>query len=218
MGSEWNYGDAYLRHPCDAGTVIFEDGSRLRAHDIFRPLPEFMREADLIFTDSPWNTGNMKSFYTKANEVPPEDRFEAFVARLFRCIFYIHPKTTYLEIGKEYLADYIMEMRKIYKYVTFYNSSYYHRRSNHCYIVRGSDKAARPKLDDIDEEDVISQVIASEGTVIGDLCMGRGLVAMAALSAGKRFVGTELNPKRLSVAVERLHDAGLKYHIEEDQT
>ena len=39
---------------------------------------------------------------------------------------------------------------------------------------------------------------------IGDLCMGRGLVGVNAYKNGKRFVGTELNHKRLAVLLERI--------------
>jgi DNA modification methylase len=119
-----------------------------------------------------------------------------------------------LEIGKEYLAVFITKMQEIYKYVTFYNSSYYHKNDNLCYIVRGSRKAKKPKLDGIDEEDIITWVCENESyTCIGDLCMGRGLVACAAYRTGKKFVGTELNHKRLSVALERLKKLGGKYNV-----
>ena len=56
----------------------------------------------------------------------------------------------------------------------------------------------------MDEEDIISAVAENEEGCIGDLCMGRGLVACAAARNGKPFVGTELNPKRLAVCLERL--------------
>jgi hypothetical protein len=211
---EWNYGDAYLRHPCDGGAVVFEDGSVVKAHDIFDALPGFMHRADLIFTDSPWNTGNLKSFYTKAGIDPTGQEFERFYRRLFECIAEIRPKTCYLEIGKEHLADYIIEMRKLYSHVTFYNSTYYHRPENRCYIVRGGKKSGRLKLDDVDEEDAIMQICRDEDyECVGDLCMGRGLVGMAAHSAGRRFVGTELNHKRLSVLVEAV-SKNMSYYID----
>lgn len=209
---EWNYGDAYIRHPCDGKTVLFEDGSIVKPHDIYNPLPEFMKTADLIFTDSPWNQGNIRSFYTKAGLDPEELDFNRFVEVLFVRVREIHPKICYLEIGKEFLADYIQKMRGIYKYVTFYNSTYYHKSENLCYVVRGSNKAAHPKLDGMDEEDIIRWVCQNETyNVIGDLCMGRGLVGRYAADAGKRFVGTELNHKRLSVLLETMSKKGIKY-------
>lgn len=102
-------------------------------------------------------------------------------------------------------------MRKIYKYVTLYNSTYYHKRENICYIVQGSKKRKNWHYDWMDEEDIISNVAKNEEyEYIGDFCMGRGLVAVSAAKNGRKFVGTELNPKRLAVCVERLHKIGLE--------
>jgi len=211
----WNYGDAYLRHPIERGKAIFTDGSCLMVNNIFSPLPDFMRQADLLFVDPPWNKGNMTSFYTKADMMPPSETYEDFYARLFECIKEIGPEVCYLEIGKEHLADFVVEMRKLYKKVTFYNSSYYHKRDNRCYIVRGWRHGKPPRLDDMDEEDIIEWVCQHETyQCIGDLCMGRGLVAVNAYKSGKQFVGAELNHKRLSVALETLSTIGANYKIE----
>ena len=96
-------------------------------------------------------------------------------------------------------------MRKQYKYVTFYNSSYYHDKNKICYIVRGSKNFRKPRLDYMDEENIIEWICANEDyECIGDLCIGRGLVAVNAYKNNKRFVGTELNHKRLSVLVEKI--------------
>ena len=55
----------------------------------------------------------------------------------------------------------------------------------------------------MDEEDAISYICENEDyTSIGDLCMGRGLVAINAYRNNKKFVGTELNYKRLSVPIK----------------
>ena len=199
---KFDYGNAYLEYPVDDFT--FPDGSRLKAHNIFDQTPDFMKEADLLFVDPPWNQGNLRSFYTK-NEDILEDTFEDFYKRLFQVIKEINPRIAYVEVGKEYLADFIMEMRKLFKYVTFYNSSYYHSQKNHCYVIRGSDKAKKPRLDGLDEEDIIEWICQNEAyEIIADPCMGQGLVAFYASQAGKRFVGTEMNPKRVAVARRRV--------------
>lgn len=213
---KWDYGDAYKRHPIDTGTAVFSDGSKLKCHDIFNPLPEFMHEADIVFVDSPWNKGNLRAFYTKAEIEPPETEYTKFYTRLFGCIKEINPKTAYCEIGKEYLADFIVEMRKLYKYVTFYNSTYYHNTKNLCYVVRGSEKRNIMRLDGMDEEDIIEWICANEKyDCIADPCMGRGLVAINAAKNGRKFLGTELNHKRLSVALESLNHMGYDYKKED---
>jgi hypothetical protein len=209
--SDWNYGDAYLRHPI-SDAVEFEDGSIVKVHNIFDPLPDFMKAADLMFVDPPWNLGNLNTFYTKAGRGDYQTDFELFYKRLFECIGEIMPKTCYVEIGKEYLAEFIIQMKLLYRSVTFYNSSYYHRRSNMCYIIRGSSKHKKLPLDYMDEEDIIEWICANENySCIGDLCMGRGLVGVNAYKNGKRFVGTDINHKRLSVLLERLRKQGLEY-------
>lgn len=210
--ADWSYGGAYERHPCETGLIVFEDGSTLKTHDINDGCPGFMKQADIIFTDSPWNTGNLRSFYTKAGK-EMQHAFGAFRVSLFDRIQEVNPRVCYLEIGKEFLPEFVLEMRRLYKYVTFYNSSYYHRAENHCYIVRGSNKARPvPKLDGMDEEDVVAWVCENEEyDCIGDFCMGQGLVAVNAAKNGKRFVGTELNHKRLAVTIERVTELGLTY-------
>lgn len=203
-----------MRHPVQDGIVRFEDGSMVKVHNIFEPLPAFMREADLIFVDPPWNLGNLNSFYTKADRTDYQTDFAVFYHRLFECIAEIGPKTCYIEVGKEHLGEFLLETKKLFRYVTFFNSTYYHRKTNLCYVIRGSSSRAKPQLDGMDEEDIIAWICEHENfSCIGDLCMGKGLVGLYAHENGKRFVGTELNHKRLAVLVEKLHENGLKYEI-----
>jgi len=214
---KWNYGDAYLRYPIEGKTVIFDDGSIVQPHDIFDPLPEFMKQADLIFVDPPWNLGNLNSFYTKAQRQDKQDSFERFYKRLFECIGEISPRTCYIEVGKEYLAEFVIETKCLFPAVTFYNSSYYHDKNKMCYVIRGAQKRKKLPLDYMDEEDIIAWVCEHEDyECIGDLCMGRGLVGINAYKNGKRFVGTELNHKRLAVLVERLAKMGCQYNLRSD--
>jgi hypothetical protein len=216
--AKWNYGDAYLRHPIGENQIaVFENGSTLKVHNIFDPLPEFMLNADLVFVDPPWNLGNINSFYTKADRTDYVDGFKVFYQRLFICINKIKPLVCYVEVGKEYLSEFIYEMKKLYKHVTFYNSTYYHKKENLCYVIRGSAKRKKLPLDYIDEEDIIEWICGNEDyTCIGDLCMGLGLVGIYAHKNDKRFVGTELNHKRLSVLIEKLSKEGYNYTLKED--
>ncbi|HQQ66921.1 MAG TPA: hypothetical protein PLO55_12375 [Thermotogota bacterium] len=203
---EWNYGDAYKRYPIPDEGWQFDNGSIVKTHDIFAPLPEFMKKTEVIFVDPPWNIGNLNSFYTKANIADKQKDFERFYNRLFSCIEEINPAQTFIVIGKQYLAEFILKMKSLYRYVTFYNSSYYHKQSNICYIVHGAVRhMKRLPLEYLDEEDAIKWICDRMSFEwIGDLCMGRGSVGYYAWKAGKKFVGTELNHKRLSVLVERI--------------
>lgn len=203
---EWVYGNAYARHPIRLGErAVWPDGSCVALHDLYQPSPSFMREADLLVMDPPWNLGNLRSFYTKAGRVDHPDAFTPFLGALFDRVAEIRPTICYIEMGKEHLADVILAMRQHFRAVTFFNSTYYHRATNQCYWVRGGPKRVARPLDGMDEADVIQWVAThEEGTCVGDLCLGRGLVAQAAQKAGRRFVGTEINPNRLAVALERL--------------
>ena len=216
---KWNYGDAYLRHPIVEGQiVVFKDGSMLKVHNIFDPLPEFMLSADLVFVDPPWNRGNLNSFYTKAGRDDYQDSFKPFYKRLFECIAEIDPRTCYVEIGKEYLGEFLLEMKQLYRAVTFYNSTYYHSKDKLCYVVRGSSRRKKLPLDYMDEEDIIAWICENENyNCVGDLCMGRGLVGTNTYKNGKRFVGTELNHKRLSVLIERMAKSGVSYKLIEEE-
>ena len=214
MTNKWEYGGSYLGYPVIDGCIVFNDGSIVQTHDIFDPIPRFMTQADLMFIDPPWSIGNMKSFYTKAGLVNRQNTFECFYKRLFVCIADISPTICYVEVGKEYLAEFILEMKRIYRVVTFYNSTYYHSQKNCCYVVRGSNKREKINLDGIDEENIISWICENENyECIGDLCIGRGLVGVNAYRNGRRFVGTELNHKRLSVLVEAMVKLGATYTI-----
>ena len=220
--TDWNYGNAYQRHPIEEGeTAIFDNDSMLKAHNIFNPLPNIMLKADLLFIDPPWNLGNINSFYTKADRDDHLKDFELFYKRLFECIAEINPHTCYIEIGKEYLAEFIMELKKQFKYVKFYNSTYYHKKGSLCYVIRASNNYRRKKLpfDYMDEENIIEWVCENEEyNCIGDLCMGLGLVGLNAYKNSKKFVGTELNRKRLAVLIEEIVKTGGKYKIEGAET
>lgn len=205
MSERWDYGGAIERYPIQPGEVWRNGESRVAVNDLFHGLPKFMCEADLIFVDPPWNIGNLNSFITKAGRDNYRDDFREFYTALFRHIAEIAPHTCYVEVGKEYLDEFLAEMKKLFRYVTFYNSSYYHRKENLCYVIRGSRKAKKPKLDYMDEEDIIAWVCENETyDCIGDPCIGRGLVAVNAHKHGRKFVGCELNPKRLAVLLERI--------------
>ena len=132
--------------------------------------------------------------------------FAAFTSSLWLCLDTIRPQHLFLEMGKEYLADYILDARKRWKYVTFYNATYYHKQENKCYIIHATNDHKRrryPELEDRDEADAIQWICTKHPyQCIGDLCMGKGLVGKHAYLAGKRFVGTELNPKRLACLVD----------------
>jgi len=185
------------------------NNSFVKVHDIFDPLPSFMHKADCVFTDPPYNQNLCTNFCYKKGAVlssKNNTQFDAFTNRFFMCVKEINPKFLFIEMGKEYLSWYIEECKKRYKYVTFYNSTYYKKKENKCYVIHATNifkKRRYKELEDLDEEEIIKWICAHhEYKCIGDLCMGTGLVGKHAYLNGKSFVGTELNKKRLAILID----------------
>jgi hypothetical protein len=203
--SNWEYGGVYRNYDM-SGPIALPNGSMVQVCDwTVDRLPYFMGAADTLFIDPPWNIGNVKSFYTKAGKQATHADFIGFCNKLRLVIDEINPATVFLEMGKQYLGWWLERLALPFKSVTFYNSTYYHRQRNKCYVIQASNvlKKRYATLEDQDEEDIIAWLCANhEYNCIGDPCMGRGLVGRHAYLQGRRFVGTELNPKRLAVLVD----------------
>lgn len=205
--TEWKYGDAWERFPILPGEVWRAGTGRVAVHDIFEPLPAFVTDADLMFVDPPWNLGNLNCFYTKAGRTDYQTDFGRFAGRLFECVAEIAPATCYIEIGRQNVDDWQARLATLYPLVERWDVVYY-RKHPTC-IIRGSDAPAMVDLTGMDEADCIDLVARVEGyKVIGDLCMGRGLVGVAAFRAGRSFVGTELNQRRLACLLDKIARRG----------
>lgn len=203
--TRWRYGDAWEQFPMQMGEVWrVGEQSRVMAWNLMDGLPNFMRAADLLVIDPPWSTGNLKSFYTKAGRSDYQE-YTRFLDALFVRIQEIAPTTLYLEMGNQHV-----EM--VYERLPFpikqrWPVVYY--RKNPCWFLRGSHNAADHDFTGMDEARMIGLIAQIEHyQVIGDLCMGRGLVGMAAFKQGKPFVGTELNPRRLACLLQKVAKAG----------
>lgn len=206
--TKWKYGDAWEYFPIEPGQVWgLPDGSRVAVHDIFEPLPEFMLFADLVFVDPPWNQGNINAFYTKAGRGDYQE-FNNFVDVLFLRLSEINAATTYIEIGRQYVGSLYKRLGGQYRYLQRWQVVYY--RKYPTWLIRGSHVGEIAyDFTGIDEARCI-QIIAEIETyrVMGDPCMGQGLVGLAAHRVGKPFVGTELNKRRLANLLQRLAKKG----------
>ena len=103
---------------------------------------------------------------------------------------------------------YTREFGAIYKNILCKQSYYYGNKSQKCNILIFSNEEIPQPLKELpfmDEEKVVEYICKNiEYLCIGDLCMGKGLVGYYSNKYGKKFVGTELNPKRLAVCCERV--------------
>lgn len=204
---KWLYGKAWEKFPIEAGEVWgLDNGSRVAVHDLFEPLPAFMRP-DLLFVDPPWNLSNINSFYTKAERSDYLKDFSAFANVLFERIGELAPHTAYIEIGKQNVEDFCKRLGGLYPCLQRWPVVYY--RKHPTWIIRGGRTAIDADFTGIDEARCIEIIARIENYfVMGDLCMGRGLVGLAAYAAGKPFVGTELNKRRLACLLAALAHRG----------
>ena len=180
--------------------------------DITKHLPRFMLAADMIYTDPPWNLGNLNGYYTKAGLADYFEAFGSFADALFCRIREISPAVCYLEIGKQNARDFEARLRDLFPVVQVWEILYYRRHP--CYLLRGARTETAADFTGMDDTATPLAAISSEGeavSCVGDLCTGQGLTAVAAHKLGKRFVGTELNRRRMAVTIDRTNKLGCGY-------
>lgn len=214
-GSKWKYGDSWERYPITEGEIWSHapTGSRIAVADIRDPLPPFMYQADMIYTDPPWSKGNANSFVTKAGLDSYVDSFDEFMDTLFGQIGKIRPNVCYLEVGKQHRQDFKDRLAEQFPTLQEWQITYY--RKHPCYLLRAA-TALAPMIEadftGLDDEVTPTWAIGIEHpTCVADLCTGRGLTLLAAHQCGARFVGTELNRRRLAVAIDRAAKQGVAY-------
>lgn len=203
MDEKFKYGNLCDKYDM-TGDIHVGTGT-LRVHDIFNPLPDFMKQADVVFSDPPCSKANINSFYTKAELEAEQESYEPFHNRFWEVIDEIHPRTIFIEVFKSNRDKFIEEAQKRFPHVKVYQSMYYNKPSNKCWIIQASSEEFDMPFEGIDEEKVIAYICSNyEYSCIADPCMGKGLVAFYSNKNNKPFVGTELNKYRLAVCVDRI--------------
>lgn len=200
---KFNYGDFYLKYNM-TGEIQIGTGL-VQVHDIYYGTPEFLLQADCLFTDPPCSKGNLKSFYTKA-EMLLQKTYEAFNNALFQSIDEINPQYLFIEVFKSNKDIIEQLVNDRYSNVSVTQSYYYHDKSKVCWIVQGTNQNLY-EIPYLDEQYIIEHICrVVDFGCIADPCMGRGLVGFYANKYNKKFVGTELNSKRLAVLIERINN------------
>lgn len=213
---KWRYGDSWEKFPIE-DLAFINNKSVVKVHDIFNSFPAFLKQADLLIIDPPWNQGNLTSFYTKAY-IDAYRFFDKFLDRLFYYISLISPQKCYLEMGKQFVYNVSRRLHNQFPFCTIFPVYYYRTRPS--FFLCGSMKNNSHYLDlsEKDEMDCIEMICKEETySCVGDLCMGRGAVGLAAYEAGKPFVGTELNKRRLAVLLDKLSSKGAQITLKEDK-
>ncbi len=209
--ANWKYGDSWEKYPIEEDE-IWQDPmsqSNIAVADLRNQLP-FEIKTEMVYMDSPWSKGNVNSFITKAGMSNYIDSFEYFMDCLFGHIKKIDPSVCYLEIGKQHKEDFIVRLASIYSCVEEWEIRYY--KKNPCYLVRGADFITDTDFTGLDDEVTPLKAIQTEKpSSVSDLCTGRGLTLLAAHKFGAKFYGTELNKRRLAVAIDKAAKTGVYY-------
>lgn len=211
---KWEYGGAYQNVDM-RGIIELQNNSMLKVCDLTVEMPPFMYDADTLFIDPPCNQGNLRSFHTKADK-DLAYHFDTFEKCLFERIGEIKPDYLFLEVFKSNRERFEAKCRAMFGSVEVYRSMYYNRPKNICWVLHCTDREENRRydvLEGMDEEKIIKWLCKNHKyNCIGDLCMGKGLVGRYAHENGKRFVGTELNEKRLAILVDHIKN-GTKWTV-----
>ena len=70
MNEKWEYGGSYVSYPIKPAVPYTIDENIIMVHDLTEELPDFMKKADILFIDPPWNLRNLNTFYMKARLMP----------------------------------------------------------------------------------------------------------------------------------------------------
>jgi len=209
------YGKSWEKYPIEENEKWVDKNtqSELIVKDILKGLPESMYDVDMFYFDPPWSQSNITCFLTKAGKQYRID-YNEFIDVIFMYIENIQPKVVYMEIGKQNLNMILNKFNDIFEYVQHWQIKYY--KKNPCYLIRGSNHSI-VDVDFTDLDDSITPFIAIENekdlhvNVIGDFCTGQGLTALAALENNKRFIGVELNKRRMAVTIDKCNKKGANY-------
>lgn len=189
----------------------------VQVHDITQPMPDFMLQADVVFCDPPCSPGNLHSFYTKADKNCHPNTLSELNESILNYLIKLNPKICFIEtfVSNNWLFGALLELFPNVKKI---ESTYYHRKENNCWITAAwrkdydFDIKKWAALEGTDEQDVIRWICENvDYDCIADPCMGLGLVGWYANKCGKKFVGTELNPKRLAVLVDGITTGKYKH-------
>jgi hypothetical protein len=157
----------------------------------------------LVYSDPPWNQGNVNSFRTKAGLGRAEHTWLDLYSHA-RALAGVAP--CFLEGGVRQAPEVqaMLAGRVPFRHVIRQWPITYYRRQRAVLHYTGPDPGALDPSG-LDDDDTPVYVLARfpAGTV-GDPCAGRGLTSRAAEAAGWASVNTELHPARVSAALARL--------------
>ena len=206
------YGNSWEKYPIQDNETWADKktGSSVTVCDITKSLPIHMLTADMIYSDPPWALGNANCFITKAGQDNYLNKFSEFSAPFFSRIAEISPAVCYVEIGKQNLQLFKDKLSGLFQVIQEWEIMYY--KKHPCFLLRGGVSPQAYDFTALDDTKTPEIAIKAENpSCVADLCTGQGLTAVAAYHFGRQFVGTELNRRRLAVAIDRVNKLGGRY-------
>lgn len=211
----WTYGNHWERFPIRPGEIWQAGQHRVICADITKLDPVALLGApDLIYVDPPWNQGNVASFYTKAGQ-KGQGSFTELREALMRT--FQAARVVWAEMGKQHIDEFAAQVERSGGKITHRFSCTYYRR-HLVYLIR-ADFSGGPALragavaalEGADDEKTPGLVLQAEAWArrILDPCTGRGLTGRTTHQQGRRFCGSELNPRRLANLLAWFADQGL---------
>jgi hypothetical protein len=206
------YGKSWERYPIERGEIWSFNGSKISVADITESIPDYLTTADMVYCDPPWALNNTNMFNGKSGKSYIND-FNEFLHPFFDAIDKINPDCCYIEIGKENFGLMLKGLNSLFDVVQYWNITYYGK--NPSFLLRGGSSATDNDFTGKDDAQTPYLAInAEKPRIVCDMCMGKGLTAIAALDSGCRFVGTELIKQKLASGIEILKKKGYEFKKE----
>jgi hypothetical protein len=214
----WRYGDAGDRYPTEEGDIWAVGPHILACGDLEKGAARLLLEryphVHMVMCDPPWDSGNARSFRTKAGVSRPV----SFLT-LMHSILEVGPLVEgawFFEMGNRNAPLVAEAIRQLDGYFLNQWNTYYYK-TKPCVIQAFTWNSALLPFDDlgpsgIDEEQSFTWALGvgcHVGNTVLDLCIGRGLTARVAHKQGKRVLGLELHPRRLAVTIDWLVTQGM---------
>jgi hypothetical protein len=215
--------DRYNVHPGDVWQALDLTGTPraiLACGDIQRDTFQLAHQAagapriSLLYSDPPWGAGNARTFRTKAGlrDGPVDFTILAqHIAALCRlAAHYI------IEMGGRYYQHVQTILQDVTERPVHAYRGGWGPRAKPGAVARGEARYSSMRYLTSTELDVLDgtcdhytpalsiNALTQPGDWIADCCTGRGLTPRSAISSGRRFVGSELNPRRVAITLQKL--------------
>jgi len=164
--------------------------------------------AAVIYSDPPWGEGNLRYWRTHAGD-SSRPRWDLFVAAWTASVAAARAPDApvFIEMGERWADDFAAALARVGIVVTQRWTVLY--RSGARLLPNALLYAGPPMRDGFDPSALNAAAlpracvaeVARPGAIVLDPCCGKGYTARAAVRAGMRFRGVELNPKRAEITL-----------------